>query len=558
MGDFAAISDAYAISTPPKSIYTVNEDDSIVDCILVESGIILATGSVEQIHKFWGAYNPDVSLQVFQTPPGSIIVPGLADAHGHILQWGDKVRLPLESCVSIDDVLVKIKLYLLAHPDVLHDRTRWIVGIGWDQTKWPGREFPTADDLDREPLLRGRLVLLVRVDFHAYWVSNSILSKLTDLPDIVGGGIIVRHEDGKPTGVFVDTAMDLIENLRPAPTEVETFESFEVAMRDALRVGLTSIHDAASLPNEIAFFRRMADEGRLPIKIYVMGSSPSNDYCQIPRLLNYGPHKRLTVRSVKLFADGALGSWGAALIAPYVDKPDTRGLLRTPPETLRRLAEQSYEDGLQVNIHAIGDRANEIVLDIFEDILSKPGADVDMWRPRIEHAQTFQPSDLERIGRLGVYSQRMRAFQLRQSVCDNIDVSRRTSDMNYAESRLGPDRMRGAYAYQTLLQASPGKRLPLGSDFPVEGMNPLLGFYAAIARRSPEGTSPHGPGGWYPAEALTRTQALRGMTRDAAYACFTEDTRGQLAPGFAADFVEILDTKVLATVVDGQVAYGSL
>ncbi|KAI0298997.1 amidohydrolase 3 [Multifurca ochricompacta] len=179
-----------------------------------------------------------------------------------------------------------------------------------------------------------------------------------------------------------------------------------------------------------------------------------------------------------------------------------------------------------------------------------------MWRPRIEHAQVFQPSDLERIGKLGVIA--------------SVQPTHATSDMKYAESRLGPDRIKGAYAYQTLLQASPGKRLPLGSDFPVEGINPLLGFYAAIARCSPEGTSPHGPGGWYPAEALTRVQALRGMTRDAAYAAFAEHTCGQLASGFAADFVvldrnimqvpleEILGTRVLATVVDGQVVYGSL
>jgi hypothetical protein len=290
-----------------------------------------------------------------------------------------------------------------------------------------------------------------------------------------------------------------------------------------------------------------------------MGSTNPNDNdlgSQIPRLIDHGLHRRLTVRSVKLFADGALGSWGAALKAPYTDKPEMRGFLLAPPKTLHEQAEKCYEDGFQVNIHAIGDHATEVVLDIFEDILRKPGADVNIWRPRIEHTQILQPSDLERIGRLGVIA--------------SVQPTHATSDMSYAESRLGPDRIKGAYAYQTLLQASPTKRLPLGSDFPVEGINPLLGFYAAVARLRPDGTSPHGPGGWYPAEALTRVQALRGMTCDVAYAGFAEHTRGQLAPGFAADFVvldrdimqvpvgEILDTCVLATVVDGQVAYGNL
>ncbi|KAI0277876.1 amidohydrolase 3 [Russula aff. rugulosa BPL654] len=524
--------------------------------MLIENGKILAIGNTEKIRKYWSTYKPNVSLEMFQTPPGSIIIPGLADAHGHVFHWGAAKQLPLEGCASIDDVLLRIKSYLAAHPEVAQDQSRWIIGTGWDQTSWPGGEFPSADDLEREPLLRGRSVLLERIDYHARWVSNAILSKLNSLPDEVDGGLIVRDKAGKPTGVFVDNAMDLIE--KPAPTEAETLEQFETTMLDALRVGLTSIHDAATSTDNITFFKRMADEGRLPIKLYAMGYTSSNDYwgAQIPRLINYGLHKRLTSRSIKLFADGALGSWGAALIAPYNDKPNTRGLLLSPPETLRKLAERFYEDDFQVNIHAIGDRANEVVLDVFEGILRKPGADVNAWRPRIEHAQIFQPRDLERIGKLGVIA--------------SVQPTHATSDMSYAEKRLGQDRIKGAYAFQTLLQASPGKRLPLGSDFPVEDINPLQGFYAAVARCSPDGTSPHGPGGWYPEEALTRTQALRGMTCDAAYAAFAEDTRGRLVPGFVADFVvldrdimrvpleEVLSTKVLATVVDGQVAYGGL
>jgi predicted amidohydrolase YtcJ len=319
-------------------------------------------------------------------------------------------------------VLLIVKQYVLSHPDILHDPARWILGNGWDQTNWPGGEFPTADDFDRDPLLRGRSIALFRVDEHADWVSNAILSNLTNLPDAVDGGLIVRDDAGKPTGVFVDNAMSLIQ--RPAPTDADTLENIETTMADALRVGLTTIHDAGSSPSIIAHFQRIADEGRLPIKVYMMGLVNFDDYrgSRIPRLINYGRHRRLTVRSIKLFSDGALGSWGAALKAPYTDKPDTRGFLLAPPETLHKQVETFYEDGFQVNIHAIGDHANEVALDVFEDILKKPGADANVWRPRIEHAQIFQPRDLERIGRLGVIA--------------SVQPTHATSDMSYAESRL--------------------------------------------------------------------------------------------------------------------------
>lgn len=247
---------------------------------------------------------------------------------------------------------------------------------------------------------------------------------------------------------------------------------------------------------------------------------------------------------------GALGSWGAALIEPYTDKPDSKGLLLSEPDKLKETVRQFRDDGFQVNIHCIGDRANNIVLDIFES-LNNGTAD---WRPRIEHAQVMTRSDLERIGRIGVIP--------------SVQPTHATRDMWYAERRLGSQRTQTSYAYKTLLEAS--GHLPLGSDFPVEGVNPLLGFYAAVTRLSPDGTSPHGEGGWYPSERLSRLQALKGMTIDPAYASFSEHDLGLLDPGKKADFVvldqdimsipasEILKTKVLATVIDGHVAYGEL
>jgi len=257
-----------------------------------------------------------------------------------------------------------------------------------------------------------------------------------------------------------------------------------------------------------------------------------------------------------LFADGALGSWGALLLAPYDDKPETSGLSLISQAELSKQMHRFWINGLQVNVHCIGDRANNVVLDIFEDILVGKGANVTEWRPRIEHAQIFSPEDQKRIGRLGVIA--------------SVQPTHATSDMPYAETRLGPERIRGAYAYQTLLRASPTNVLPLGSDFPVESINPLFGFYAAVSRLYPNGSSPHGDGGWFPEQRLTRVQALKGMTLDAAYASFSEGVLGSLTPGKKADFVvldrdimtiqfsEILATKVSATVIDGEVVYGAL
>jgi len=301
----------------------------------------------------------------------------------------------------------------------------------------------------------------------------------------------------------------------------------------------------------------MIDVQILQIRLYAMGWVPSSNYSawenKFPRLLDYGVRGRLNVRAVKLFADGALGSWGAALLEPYSDKPQSDGIMRFDAAELTNLMKALWHADWQVNVHCIGDRANRIVLDIFQD-LTQAQVTVTARRPRIEHAQIVAPEDVKRFGTLGVIP--------------SVQPTHATSDMWYAETRLGTRRIRNAYAYQTMLQASRNV-LPLGSDFPVEGVNPLLGFYAAVSRLSVTGTSPHGAGGWYPEEALTRTQALKGMTLDAAYASFAENKLGSLQPGKKADFVildrdimrvplpEILQTQVFATVVDGKIEYGS-
>ncbi|KAJ4481117.1 amidohydrolase family-domain-containing protein [Lentinula aciculospora] len=578
----------YSICSKSGNIYTVDETKPQVECISIRGSRISYTGSLQELQAL--QLQSWMMMRVFggsrvvsYVDSDAIVVPGLSGVsfvlqfshHNHTIcyrcsrtcneQWlrnaagARHLQIPrryltiASLCAPLQwyfqEVLDRVKAYIHSHPDIYHNSSRWIEGGGWDQTKWPETRFPNTTDFDTDPLLKGRPIALQRV-------SNRVLEIMGDLPENVEGGSIIRDSRGNPTGVFLDNAMSLIPNPEWTDKQMATF--FETTMNVALSYGLTSIHDAGSSPNIIRFMQRYAEAGNIPMRLYVMGHISSDEYwgSQISRLVNYGKHGRLTIRSVKLVTDGALGSWGAALLEPYSDKPDTTGIMRSTPRALSDLVNQFWKDGWQVNIHCIGDRVNHVVLDIFQDLIEASNANVTEWRPRIEHAQIMTQKDLERAGKLGIIT--------------SVQPTHATSDMWYAETRLGFNRIKGAYAYRTLLDGSPKYILPLGSDFPVESVNPLLGFYAAVSRLSVDGTSPHGDGGWYASEALTRAQALKGMTLDAAYASFTEHELGSLTPGKKADFVvldrnimqvpfqEILETKVVATVVDGKVAYGAL
>ncbi|KJA17164.1 hypothetical protein HYPSUDRAFT_46693 [Hypholoma sublateritium FD-334 SS-4] len=561
---------SYAVCSPSRNIYTVDDTAPRVECIAVRNARIARVGSYDEVvrpqryfegNNFFPRWLVDRLAVVRYTMviylhEDAILVPGLADAHAHVIENGYMNQLPLMGAASVQEVVDRIKTYIATHSDTLNEPSRWIEGMGWDQTKWPGAQFPTAADLATDPLLKGRLISLSRVDGHARWVSPAVLELMPNLPEQVEGGLIVRDAEGNPTGVFVDNAMDLI----PIPpwSEKQITEFFDMTMKQALSYGLTSIHDADTKPAHIAFFQKLADAGKLPNRLYLMGNNGSAEYWgdTLPKLVDYGKHARLNLRSVKLIADGALGSWGAALLEPYSDDLATSGLMLSSPEKLERQIRRFWADGWQTNVHCIGDRANHVILDIYERILAGGGRNVTESRPRIEHAQIFTPADLVRIGKLGVIA--------------SVQPTHATSDMGYAQIRLGPDRIKGAYAYQTLLKASPQGVLPLGSDFPIEGVNPLLGFYAATSRLYVDGTSPHGLEGWFSEQKLTRAQALKGMTLDAAYASFAEHDLGSLTPGKKADFVvfdkdimtvpydKILEAKVVATVIDGEVAYGTL
>ncbi|KAI0742748.1 amidohydrolase family-domain-containing protein [Daedaleopsis nitida] len=569
---------SYALCAESNKIYTVDSNAPTVDCILVDKVAISATGTLAELQSYWDEYQNELirkfygnepsakkPLPVFNVPAGSIVVPGLADAHGHLLLYGFKMQLPLDQVRSLAELLDILEDYVRknsSNPD------SWIEGVGWDQTRWKDTNgaFPTAADIASRPSLASLPIVLHRVDLHAVWLSPRALQLTKEhlnghFPATVPGGEIIRDPTtGEPTGVFLDDAQALV----PVPKRSKRVmrEYAERALKDALAVGLTSVHDASTSVEEFELFRELDSEGQLPIRVYAMADSSqlSPEEERSLEIYDPSPASRIRMRSVKLFTDGALGSWGAALLAPYSDKPDVRGIMRLSEEDLDNVARSWWARGWGVNIHAIGDRANKAVLDVFEAI-AKESSDKDAVakrRPRNEHSQIMQAEDLERSGKLGVLN--------------SVQPTHATSDMWYAETRLGPERMKGAYAYQTLLTASRDGILPLGSDFPVESINPLFGFYAVVSRLDTEGKSPHGEGGWFPAERLTRAQALKGMTLDAAYAAFAEDTLGSLSPGKRADFVvldrdimdesqpfgDILQTAVRATVVDGKVAYGGI
>ncbi|EJF60100.1 hypothetical protein DICSQDRAFT_137677 [Dichomitus squalens LYAD-421 SS1] len=574
---FTVLPSSYALCADAGKIYTADPVKPNVDCIVVDKQTILTTGALLEVQSWWDGYQNELiakwygnepsakkPLPVINLRPGLIVTPGLADAHAHILQYGFKMQLRLDQARSLSELLDTLEDYVRKHPS---GPDTWIEAMGWDHTKWSDTDgsFPTAADLASRPTLAALPIALHRVDVHALWISPRAL-ELTKahngggLPVSVPGGEILRDSAGEPTGIFVDAAQSLV----PVPkwSRQQVREYADRAIKDALAVGLTSIHDAATSVEEFELFKQLDTERKLPIRVYAMADSDRLTLKEAKQLEIYdtSPTAHVRMRSVKLFTDGALGSWGAALLSPYSDKPDAHGIMRHPEEELLKTAREWWERGWGVNIHAIGDRANKVVLDIFEEIGNDPDDSdaIAKRRPRIEHSQIMRPEDLQRSGKLGVLT--------------SVQPTHATSDMNYAEARLGPERIKGAYAYQTLLQASRNHVLPLGSDFPVESINPLYGFYAAVARLDNEGNSPHGSGGWYPAERLTRAQALKGMTLDAAYAAFAEEVLGSLSASKRADYVifdrdimdesrpvgDILEAKVEATIIDGKVVYGGI
>ncbi|WP_294058045.1 amidohydrolase family protein [Sphingomonas sp.] len=469
---------------------------------------------------------------------GKTLIPGMIDAHGHVMDLGfQKLRLDLSDTRSLEEALAKIKAYADANP------TKWITGFGWNQERWKLGRYPTAAELDQA--VADRPVWLERVDGHAGWANGRAikLAGVTADSKDPAGGRIERGEGGAPAGVFVDGAMALVAKAVPDPTPRERNAAFLAAQETLEKLGITATSDMGTSGTDWLVYRRMGDLGLLKIRImsYALGVDTALAVGgQGPTPWLYAD--RLRMGGIKLFADGALGSRGAWLKADYADAPGQRGLPRLADDQLLNLMTRGAMDNFQIAVHAIGDRANQQVLDAIE-ILSDTYKGDRRWR--IEHAQIVDPADLPRFGKFGTIASMQPVHQ--------------TSDRLMAEARLGPDRLKGAYAWATMLKNGAG--LAFGSDYPVESPDPFAGWAAAVTRQGPDGEP---AGGWRPEERVTREQAWAGFTTGAAYAGFAETKFGRLAPGLRADFIlvdrdplfatpeELRKTQVLETWIGGE------
>lgn len=519
-------------------IYTVERGRPRAEAIAIRDGRVIAVGGADEVLAYRGEATRVLDVG------GRAVVPGLHDAHGHFLGLGQSLQeLDLRQARSADDLAALVARRVAAMP-----AGSWLVGRGWDQNTWPDPVWPTAALLDA--VSPEHPVYLTRVDGHAALVNTAALTRAgitADTPDPAGGRLL-RDEDGVPTGVLVDAAMGLVRHLVPAPAETTVREQIALADAACARLGLTTVHDAGVTPSTAQLYRTLVDADALSTRLYVMLRPPSPDGPALPPpLIGYGVH-RLNVRAVKLVADGALGSRGAHLLEPYADEPTTSGLAVTAVDALHAVIRTVVQAGYQPAVHAIGDRANRDVMDVLERVQQEVPRSRAL-RMRNEHAQILHPDEIERFAALDVVA--------------SMQPIHATSDMAWVPVRLGPERTRqGAYVWQTLLRT--GARIASGSDFPVEDPNPMLGFHAAITRQTRDG---HPPGGWMPDERLTREQALRSFTVDAAWAAHLEADLGTLRPGKLADLVilsqdimqipadAIPETTVVLTMVGGRIVH---
>lgn len=488
-------------------IYTVNAKQPRAKSMAVKGDRILAVG--ENLGHLAGAGTRRIDAR------GAAVIPGLIDSHGHMRGLGELLESKdLRAVDSIAGVAA-----LVREEAARRGAGEWILMRNWDQTNWGGA-FPHARDLDEAA--GGRPVFLSRVDGHAGWANSRALAVagITRETKDPPGGKIIRDAEGNPTGVLIDRAMGMVRSHIPPPAKEQVRRQLELAARECARLGLTTVHDAGVGAMELEAYRELIAAGRLPVRVYAMIGGEGALWRSY---LEKGPEMGdfLTVRAIKLFADGALGSRGAALWGDYADEAGNQGLLLISREALERVSRAAAEKGFQVCTHAIGDRANRLVLEAYGAALGG----MNDRRFRIEHAQVISLPDFERFS----------AY----SVIASVQATHATSDMRWAARRLGPDRMAGAYAWRRFLER--GIPLANGSDFPVEEANPMLGLYAAVTRQDAKGEP---AGGWTPEQRMSREEALKSWTLDGAYAAFEEAKKGSLEAGKLADFL-ILDRDVM-------------
>ncbi|MFP5355658.1 MAG: amidohydrolase [Gemmatimonadota bacterium] len=519
-------------------IYTVDQNRPVVDAMAVRDGRIVATGPARLVTAMKGANTQVVDLE------GKTVIPGMIDAHVHLMGLGQGLRtVDLRGTTSYDEVIARVAERAKTSP-----AGSWILGRAWDQNDWPDTRFPTHEKLSAA--VPNHPVFLVRVDGHAA-LANAAAMKAAGLTPAAKdpfGGQILRDERNAPTGVLIDHAQGLVARAIPPASKEELRAAAIAATQEMNRWGLTSVHDAGVGRESIDVFEEVAKEGKFSVRNYVM---IANDDSTIAHYMRRGPQAnlydgRLWIKAIKISADGALGSRGAALLEPYSDDPKNTGLALVPPGRVKQVSTLALERGFQVNVHAIGDRANRVVLDEFEAALAAhPSAD---HRFRVEHAQIIHPDDIPRFAQLGVIP--------------SMQASHQTSDMYWAGNRLGQQRLLGAYAWRSLLNS--GVIIPNGSDLPVEKTNPLISFHASVSRQDDNNWP---AGGWFPEQRMTREEALKSMTIWAAWSAFMEREVGSLEAGKYADFVVldqdimrvpdelILQTKVLSTWLGGKAVY---
>jgi len=505
------------------------------------AGEILALGSnAEVLAQFPDARQLDLNHN-------GLVVPGLIDAHGHIMNLGYALlNANLVATDGVDDIVRRLQHHASHLPD-----DAWMIGRGWDQNDWVENSndarFPTRAELDQA--FPQRPVWLVRIDGHAGWANSAALALLDNaqLANDPAGGQIIRDAQGQATGVFIDKAMALVQALIPAPSAALREQALELALQQLRSYGLTGVHDAGTSLQDLQLYEQFIDSDRLTLRIYAMADGEREalrHLCSNGALIE--PDGLLQARAVKLYLDGALGSRGAAMVEDYSDQPGHRGLLFADAETFTGQVAAAMRCGLQVNTHAIGDRANDVLLDAYAAAMEQVGE--HSGRHRIEHAQIVRAEHYQRAADLGLIA--------------SMQPTHATSDMYWAEQRVGAERILHGYAWQNFNDAS--VPLALGSDFPVESADPMPGLYAAISRQDADEWPEDG---WYPAQRLSRDQALHGFTLGAAYAAFMEQDVGSLSIGKQADFVwldrdimrispaQMLATEVLQTWLAGRQVY---